>query len=309
MNRLSQFAAALPRLAPEYLVTVAADARTTTLWRLRQRWNGQRSLEPAAPPPGTPCIVILDHGLPLRRRLQRLPQREKERRLLLLSAPDEFPVTTDSHVYGLGASTGEGYVYAVPRSLLERIRDDGCEPALVLVADAVDRSDTCLAAIDQYAAHGPSFAIGGGRFIDRGRLRRIALGTTLGLILAASVALLAMPGIFGNLAEEQLARLEAETGELERILKSTESMAATMAAARRQQQQPEARLPELLNQLFAGVPPGHAIRRFEVRDGKLLVAGEGAEVEAWLTDAGFARENIVVEASANFRRFRAERPL
>lgn len=298
------------RLAPEWLLAIEHDGQRRS-YRIRNRWDGGRMLVPAPVSAGKSCYVVIDPDSPYRRKLQRLPDNEKGRQAMLQAAPDEFPLPADTLEFGLGLRDGEGYLYALLREKRAQLQAEGVNPAIVLIAGGAVTEASCLEAIEQYERLGRSFAMGSSRtrYLSRGLLAQLMLGTGLCLSTLLAVIAIAAPGVFGDLIAWRTNQLRNEAGDLPAVLKATEAMLATQADAAKLLGSPEARLPQALAKLFSSVPPRHGIRRIEFDGTGLVVAGTGTEVQAWLTEAGFETSQINVESVGNFQRFRAVRKL
>lgn len=297
-------------LAPKWLLAIDHDGSRRG-YRVRNRWDGQRTLVAASVPLGKPCYLVLDPDSPYRRKLQRLPDTEKGRQALLRAAPDEFPLPPATLEFGLGLRDGEGYLYALPRDKREQLQGEGISPAIVLIAGGAVTEASCLEAIDQYERRGRSLAIGGSRtrYVSRRLLGQVALGAGLCLSTLLAVIVIAAPGVFGELIAWRTDQLRREAGDLPTLLKASEAMVATQADAAKLLRSPEARLPQVLAQLFASVPPRHGIRRIEFDGKELVVAGTGTDVQEWMGQAGFDASQVSVESVGNFQRFRAIRKL
>lgn len=298
------------RLAPEWLIAIEHDGPRRG-YRVRNRWDGRRILVAAEVPAGKPCYLVLDPDQPYRRKLQRLPDNEKGRQALLHAAPDEFPLPPDTLEFGLGLRDGEGYLYALPREKREQLQGEGVNSAIVLIVGGAVTETSCLTAIEQYERYGRSLAVGSSRtrYVSRRLLGQLVLGAGLSLSTLLAVIVIAAPGVFGDLVAWRTDQLRREAGDLPAVLKASESMLATQSDAAILLRSPEARLPQLLGQLFASVPPRHGIRRIEFDGKELVVAGSGTEVHEWLGQAGFDASRISVESVGNFQRFRAIRTL
>lgn len=297
-------------LAPEWLLAVDRDGQRRA-YRVRNRWDGRRSLVAATIPAGKPCYLVLHPDSPYRRKLLRLPTDEKGRQALLRTAPDEFPLPPDMLDFGLGLRDGEAYMYALPREKRLQLHEEGINPAIVLIAGGALTEDHCLRAVEQYERHGRSLAIGSSRtrYVSRRLLGQAVLGAGLCLSMLLVAIVVAAPGIFADLIAWRTDQLRREAGELPAVLEASEAMLATQADAAKLLSSPEAGLPPILAQLFASVPPRHGIRRIEFDGKQLVVAGTGTDVQAWLGAAGFEASQISVESVGNYQRFRAIRKL
>lgn len=297
-------------LAPEWLLAIDHEGQRRS-YGVRHRWDGRRTLIEAPVPAGKPCYLVLDPDYPFRRKLQCLPDNKKGRQTLLRAAPDEFPLPPDTLEFGLGLRDGEAYLYALPRDRCEQLKGEGINPIIVLIAGGAVSDASCLEAIEQYERHGRSFAIGGtgAHYVSRRLLGQVVLGAGLCVSTLLAAVMIAVPGVFGDLIAWRTDQLKREAGDLPLVLKASEAMLATQADAAKLLSSPEARLPQLLAQLFSSVPPRHGIRRIEFDGKELVVAGTGTDVQAWLGQAGFEASQISVESVANFQRFRATRKL
>lgn len=299
-----------PLLAPEWLAC-ADEKLNVRSYRLRLRWNGQRSLEPATLPPGTPCYLVLHPGLPFRRKLQRFPAQPKARQVLLRAAPDEFPLPSEAVSFCLGLRQEEGYVYALPVEIDRQLREQvpGTEIVLVGGTDKLDES-ACMAALEAYEQYGSALAFGGRRKpIARHWLLNLplAIGAMLGIGLSIWLAAGADP--FADILNQEQKRLQRETAVVAGQYAATESMLAAREQLARLHEGPDAHLPEKLAQLWQGVPAGHSIRRIEYKEGHLSISGNGLDVGPWLESAGFPTTQITTEATGKLLRFRAETDL
>ncbi len=297
-------------LAPEWLLAIGNNGQRQS-YRISIRWDGRRTLAAAQAPTGKPCYLVLDPGCPYRRKLLRLPDSEKGRQALLRAAPEEFPLIPETLEFGLGLRDGEGYLYALPVGKREQLASEGINPVIVLISNGAVTEASCLEAIEQYERHGRSLAIGSlrTRYVSRSLLRSAALGTGLCLSTMLAVILIAAPGIFGDLVAWRTDQLRREAGDLPEVFRASENMLATQADAAKLLRSSEARLPQVLAQLFATVPPRHGIRRIEFDGKELVVAGTGTDVQQWLGQAGFESSQISVESTGTFQRFRAVRNL
>jgi hypothetical protein len=294
-------------LAPRWLTSVDTQMRMTT-YRIRLHWNGRRTLEAATLPAGEPCYLVLHPGLPFRRKLQRFPAQAKAREVLLRTAPDEFPLTEGAVSYCLGLRQGEGYVYALPGEIDQQLRERGLQPDIVLVgnADSLDEA-TCLATLEIYETYGSTLAFGGRRRpLPRRWLLDIPLATSAACALALAIWLALGADPFADFLAREQERLRLETATVAGRYAAAESMLIARDQLARLRESPGARLPGELAKLWRDVPPGHAIRRIEYKDGHLTVTGSGVEVGKWLEASGFAPEQIKTETIGKLNRFRAE---
>lgn len=299
----------LPGLMPRWLVALAADGGITG-YRINMRWNGRYLLQPAKPPEGQPCVVVVAHELPFRRKLQRFPATRKARLAMLRTAPDEFPLPPEDMRYGLGMQGSDGYLYALPRTTLEILGERKLRPVTVLVSGARLDAAGCLEAFENYLTYGQSVDLLQGRQrLSRRSLLQAALGASLLAGLLAGIGFATHPEAFTNLQEWRAAPLREKGSALPRLYRSTEKMAYAQAEAARLYATPEARLPGILAQLFATVPAGHSLRSIELKNGTLKISGTGTEVQNWLIAQGFPAERIIIEEAGSYQRFRAERTL
>jgi hypothetical protein len=301
---------ALPfALMPQWLVAVDRDGKQSA-WRIRRRWDGRPRLEPRQLPAGKGCIVALDPDLPYRRKLQRFPATARARRALLRAAPDEFPLPAEAVRYALGTRGGDGYLLALPEQELTRLREAGLNAAAIVTAgEGLDEAG-CLAALATIEKQGETASFARGkRLLPRSWLRPVVLAVSLLLLAGAAAQLLLGPDLLGNAIAWRNEQMRREAGDLPRLYATTETMAASHAAAAKLRALPEARAAAVLGQILATVPPGHGIRRIEIANGTLRLAGSGADVQDWLTAAGFPANGIVVEKIGSLQTWRAELPL
>lgn len=299
----------LPGLMPRWLVALAADGGVTA-YRIAMRWNGRYSLQPATPPVGQSCVVVVAHELPFRRKLQRFPATSKARLAMLRSAADEFPLAPEDMRYGLGIQGSDGYLYALPRETLDVLGERKLRPVTILVSGARLDAAGCLEAFENYLSHGPSVdLLQGPPRLSRRRLLQALLGSALVACLLAGIGLATHPDALASLQEWRAAPLREKGSALPKLYRITEKMAYAQAEAARLYATPEARLPGILAQLFATVPAGHSLSSIELKNGTLKISGSGIEVQKWLTAQGFPAERIIIEEAGSYRRFRAERAL
>ena len=297
-------------LTPEWLLALDADG-TRQAWRIRQRWNGERWLQPAKPSADRPCIAVLAAAVPLRRKLQQFPATARARQALLRAAADEFPLPADAIDCGLGLRDGEGYLYALPRDKRAQLQADNPPFLALLVAPAPDlAAPTCLAALEQFERFGPALCLGDGpRLLSRRQLVNGALGALLVLLLGGLALVVAQPRWLEQVLDAELSALERQAGDLPRLLAASDRMAHARIAAEKLANDPAARLPAELAQLFATLPLGHGMRRVEFKENTLRIAGSGPDPGPWLRAAGFADDTIILETLGGSPTWRAEKKL
>jgi len=297
-------------LAPRWLASVDAQMKVHA-YRVRLHWNGRRTLEAATLPAGEPCYLVLDQGLPFRRKLQRFPAQARAREVLLRAAPDEFPLAEGPVSYCLGLRQGDGYVYALPGEINEQLHERGLQPDIVLVGSADTLDEThCLATLETYERLGSSLAFGGRRRpLSRRWLLDVPLAAGVAIALALTIWLATGADPLAEFLNSKLERMRMETATAAGQYAAAESMLATRNQLDGLRESPGAGLPAELTTLWREVPPGHAIRRIEFKDGKLMVSGSGVEVGKWLEASGFAPDQITTETIGKLSRFRAERKL
>lgn len=295
-----------PALLPKYLVTLGADGPTGS-YRLGLRWDGRHTLKPAGYEEGQPCIVVVGHELPYRRKLQRMPDTLGARLALLKAAPDEFPFAVSEMRYGLGLLGKEPYLYALPDAGLDALRQRKLHPAVVLVAANPQQPADCLDAVEQYLQQGMTADLLRSRnFFSRRRLWQMLLGTGLGLALAGSLALMVLPDLFADMVDRQVEPLRERGSVLPTLYRTTEKMAEAQRQAAQLFASPEARFPAVLAQLMESIPPGHSLRSIELKNGVLKIYGNGSGMREWLIAQGFPAESITLEDGGSYKRFRAE---
>jgi len=296
-------------LVPEWLVAVGRDG-IRAHFRICQHWDGRITLVPESVPPGKPCIAVVDFSLPFRRRLQRLPATSRARQALLKAAADEFPLATESVRYALGERDGEGYLYAMTEEDLAHLSHAGLEPAVVLVAAGEANQAGCETALETFETQGEAVSfVRGPRLLNRRWLRNGILVACLLGIAAGVAQLLLGPDLLGDAVAWRVQKLRREAGDLPRLYGATETMIASREAAAKLFAMRESNAPAVLGKLLATVPPGHSVRRIEISQSTLRVAGSGADVQVWLAEAGFPAEGIIIEKTGSFQAWRAERPL
>lgn len=301
----------MPRLAllPKHLVTLDTDGQIGS-YRLGLRWDGLHTLKPVDNADGQPCIVVMSHDLPYRRKLQRMPDTLRSRLALLKTAPDEFPFAAGEMRYGLGMLGKEPYLYALPDARLDALRQRKLLPAVVLVAANPQYPADCLDAVEQYLQRGVTADLLRSRsFISRRRLWQTLLGAGLGFALTGSLVFMALPDLFTGVVEHRVEPLRERGGVLPKLYLTTEKMAEAQRQAAQLFASPEARLPAVLARLIGSIPPGHSLRSIELRNGVLKIYGNGSGMREWLVSQGFPADRITIEDGGSFKRFRAERPL
>jgi hypothetical protein len=297
-------------LAPRWLVAVDMQLEIS-VYRIRMRWNGTRTLVADTLPAGEACYVVLHPDLPFRRKLQRFPTQSRARDVLLRTAPDEFPLADSAVSYCLGLRQGEGYVYAMPATIAAHLRERGLEPDIVLVACAGSLDEPgCIATLEAYERLGPSLAFGGRRRpLPRRWLLDVPLAGGAAIALAMTIWLATGADPFAEVLDSTLERMRAENSVVAGNYAAAENMLATVDQIALLRENPNGRLPGELARLLSDVPPGHAIRRIEYKDGRLMVSGSGTEPGPWLASAGFAPDEIKAETIGKLSRFHAERKL
>lgn len=306
----TQQAVRRPLLAPRWLVSVDAGFNLQA-YRLCLHWNGRRALAPGTLPAGEPCYLVLHPGLPFRRKLQRFPTQSKAREVLLRAAPDEFPLTDGVVTYCLGLRQNEGYVYALPGAFDDQLRERGLLPDIVLVgnSDALDEA-VCLSSLEAYETYGATLAFGSRRRpLSRRWLLDLPLAASAALALALVTWLTLGADPFAELLQGEHQRLQKETAVVAGQYAATESMLAARSQLARLREDPDAQLAAELAKLWDNVPPGHAIRRIEFKEGRLTVTGSGANANQWLESSGFSPAQITTETTGKLSRFRAEKTL
>jgi hypothetical protein len=294
-------------LAPRWLVSV--DARMVEVtYRIHLSWTGRRSLLAATMPAGEPFYLVLHPSLPFRRKLQCFPANAKARKVLLRTAPDEFPLAEGTVSFCLGLREDEGYVYALPSEINEQLQRLGRQPDFVLVgcSDTLDEAD-CLATLAAYERFGSSLAFGD-RLppVHRHWLLDVPLAASAAVALALTVWLTSGADPLAEILGGEEERLRRETATVAGQYAAAESMLTTRNQLSRLYESPGAHLPAKLARLWRDVPAGQAIRRIEYKEGHLTVTGSGIEVGKWLESAGFAPERITTETVGKLNRFRAE---
>lgn len=294
-------------LAPRWLVTVDAQ-KTLHTYRLRTHLDGGNSLRVENIPSGERCWVVLDPNLPFRRKLQTFPQQSRAREILLRTAPDEFPLARESVLYSLGLRDGEGYLYAIDISLLDTLRERGIVPDITLVGDQpLLDEQTCLRAVACYEKLGAPLAFGHRRRpLPQRWLINMALASAAGLLLTVAALLATGHHPLASLLDDKLVQARAETAELSSQYLAANRMLDTHQELTAFGATPEARLPQMLEQLWGTMPDAHSIRRIEYKDGQLTLLGSGADAARWLESAGFAPEKIKIEMAGKLSRFKAE---
>jgi hypothetical protein len=303
-------ASSKPLLAPRWLVSIDADFNTQA-YRISLHWSGRRTLVSGALPAGEACYLVLHPALPFRRKLQRFPVQAKAREVLLRTAPDEFPLAQGAVSYCLGLREGEGYVYALPGEINDRLLEAGLRPDIVLVggSQGLDAAD-CLATLGAYEQFGPTLSFGSRRRpLPRHWLLDLPLAVGAALALGLMVWLAAGADPFAEVLGKEQARLRRETAGVAEQYAAAENMLAARSHLARLRETPGAKLPLELDNLWQGIPPGQAIRRIEYKEGHLTLIGSGVEVGKWLESAGFAPDKITTETVGKLHRFRAEKVL
>ncbi len=296
-------------LMPRWLAAFDETENLAT-YRLQLRWNGSYRLHPDAPPQGAQCIAVIGCNIPYRRKLQRLPEDEKARNAMLLSAPDEFPVPAGEMCYALGVRGSEGHLYALPKTILDTIGQRGLQPVIALIAEQRTGPEGCLAALEAYLKQGKSADLLRGKFmLSRRRLLQTQLGLSLLLMLAAAAWLILHPDIFLRQLEHRVETLRAKGSSLPRLYRASEKMAYAQHQAAQFYAAPEARFPALLADLTATLPPGHSLSSIELQNGILKIRGTGTHARDWLLAQGFPADGISEEQLGERTLFRAERIL
>lgn len=300
-----------PRLpvAPSAVVTCDRDQQLRG-YRLKLRWDGRFELRPAALPDRKPCLLLIEQTLPYRRKLQQFPAEAASRMALLRTAPDEFPVPAADMLFGMGLHGAEGYVYALPRHDIERLRERGIAPAVVLVGERLDETPSCLATIEGYFRYGAALdLLQARRLFSRRALRHLQLGSALALMLLVAGALLFKPDLLGNFLEWRAGSLREQGGALPRLNKITAKMAYAQTQAASLYAGKDAELAGHLGKLFATLPAGCSLRDIEYQNGILKISGRGAAAKAWLIEQGFPTDAISVEDLGSYQRFKAQRAI
>lgn len=300
----------LPHLAlmPRHMVAISAE--NITGYRLALRWDGHYTLKPAALPTGRPCIAVFDHSLPYRRKLQRIPDTQSARLALLRAAADEFPLPMEQMVYGLGLQGQDSYLYALPRTQLDALREQKLNPVMAWVSLDAGNPAACLDALESWHKLGaPADLLRNNSFLTRRGVWQTILGSGIAIAAALFAALVAMPDFFTHAIEMRIAPLRERGSTLPTLYRTTEKMAYAQQQASQFFAQPEARFPTLLAQITATIPPGHSLRSVELKNGMVKLYGNGADVKEWLQSLGFPADRISIEDGGSFKRFRAERPL
>ncbi len=280
-------------------------------YRIHLSWTGRRSLVAATMPVDEPVYLVLHPSLPFRRKLQCFPAHARAREILLRTAPDEFPFAGGSVSYCLGLRQNEGYVYALPSAMNERLQQLGRQPGFVLVgiSDTLDEAG-CLATLAAYEQFGSSLAFGGRvPLVHRHWLLDVPLAASASVALALTVWLAAGGDPLAEVLGSEERRLRTQTATVAAQYGAAESMLATRKQLAQLYESPGARLPAELATLWRDVPAGHAIRRIEYKEGHLTVTGSGIDVAEWLQSAGFGPEQITTETVGKLNRFRAEADL
>lgn len=309
--RLRQGWSKLPRspFAPSWIVAAGAEDRRRC-YRLRLGWNGAYRLQPAILPAGKPCILIIGHTVPYRRKLQQLPATSPARLALLRTAPDEFPVPPAEMRFGMGLRGADSYLYALPRQHIADLQEQGLSPAAVLIAGDVETAEGCLAAVDEYFRYGAALdSLKTRRLFSPRAWRNLQLGAGLALLLLVSGALLAKPGMFSDMLEWRAKSLREQGGALPKINQITEKMVLAQAEAARLYAGKDAALAPSLGKLFNALPTGYSLRSIEYKNGILKVSGRGGNDKTWLIAQGFAEESITITDLGSYQKFTAERPL
>jgi hypothetical protein len=296
-------------LAPEWLIALSRAGEPVS-YRIHTRWDGRRELIARSLPPGKPWLAVIDATIPLRRKLQRLPLTARARQAMLAAAPDEFPLAPEHTHYALGISGSDGYLYALSDDELHRLPSEGATARHLLVGTSPLGPEACLAALQSHQRLGPAVDFLRRRpRLARWKLRAGLLGGVLLMQLGIALPLLLNPGLLDRYAADRARDLRRQAADLPQLYTASETMAASREAAAQLFARPEARLPQELSRLFAAAPHGHAIRRIELADGVLRVAGSGPSPQAWLIEAGFPPEGIRVETIGNRTNWSAERKL
>ena len=298
----------LPQPFPCWLVTLSANGSTTE-YRLQMNLAGQYQLLPDKIPAGQACVVVVDHALPYRRRLQRFPDTNRSRLAMLNTAPDEFPLTPADMLYSLGLAGNDGYLYALPRLQIEVLTERELKPAVVLVSGSSVNIRPCLDAIESYFRLGATADLyQSARLLSPRALLKLKLTATIATLIAGCLFLSSSVGL-DSVLEWRHKALVAQGGTLPERYAATEKMAYAQRQASILYAKREARLPAILASLFNTVPPGHSLRNIELKGGILKISGTGIEVKEWLKGQGFPPESITVENMGTFQRFHAERAL
>jgi len=293
-------------LLPKHLVALGIDGPIAG-YRLSLRWDGRHTLKPAGYAEGQSCIVVVGHELPYRRKLQRMPDSPRARLALLKAAPDEFPFAAGEMHYGLGLLGKEPYLCALPDAGLEALRRRKLHPAIVLVAANPQHPADCLDAVEQYLQQGITADLLHSRnYLSRRRIWQMLLDAGLGLALAGSLTLMALPDLFAGAVERQIEPLRERGSVLPALYRTTEKMAEAQRQASQLFASPEARFSAVLAQLMESIPPGHSLRSIELKNGVLKIYGNGSGMREWLLSQGFPADRITLEDGGSYKRFRAE---
>lgn len=296
-------------LAPQWLAVVTNDGIGNT-YRIRQHWDGRKSLDPLPVPSKEACFIVLDPDVPFRRKLQKFPETKKAQQALLRAAADEFPFTAGAVDFSLGVRNGEGYLYALPHDKRSQIDEITSGPKIVLSAKEPLSENTCLEALQEYEKFGSIVAFGSTRrYLSRRFFSQLLLSIGLAFNVIVGGYVLLAPNLFGGIIEWQLERIRITAGNLPKTYAATEAMIAAREAMVGIQTHPNAKLPSILGKLFVAIPPNCAIKNVELKDNILTVAGTGSDVLEWLKKSGFREEDIKTESIGNYSHFQAKQKI
>lgn len=297
-----------PVIGARWLVEVGAEGARTA-WQIAGTALGRLGLVPLpeAVAPRGGIIVVLDiTAHPWRRRLQRVPANPAVAGALISSAADEFPFPSERMRYAVGLDGSQAWLCALETEQIAGIAGPGQRLQAILIGQPGP-----VGALSALSLHGRCGAASDFLGVSQWLIHRnwLKAAGRAAAVLGGSalvIALLVDDEVPSRLLARQVAALEQQTGDLRQKHQTGQRMQTALQTIAELHASPEARLPEILERVFASIPPGHALARIEYRNGTLVLGGTGPDARRWLLAAGVPDAAIYTESVGNYSHFRAE---
>lgn len=261
---------------------------------VRYRWDGALDVVPGGSENSSEFVLVLDPGLPFRRRFRMPAAGRFARHGLSDLASELFPFSRDASHYALGEVEREPYVFALPDGQLRELSGRFSRaPQAVLVGRGQPRD----------LRHALSLWVGQGRafdFLNRPRpiprsllLSLLLAGALLGAAVWASGDLMQTFANYRDTKNARIAKLKSEAELLARRRVSIAHMNAAYAAVNGLFESGGGRMHTLLESLVNGLPDDIELRSVVFDGESLKVSGWSKSGVGWTED--IAGEVTVVE--------------
>ncbi len=267
---------------PQHLVYLDADLGQHW-YKIARQLDGRVRLKAISRTKAKQPILVLDPGMPFRRRYQLALDRRFHRNALMAAADGMFPFPVVDGYFAIGEEAGSGYLYGIPRQQLDDILSAGVHnPQAILVSPA--HSDSLHAALNGWLQRGSiADLLNGPKPINP------ALRSTLMLLTFTTLLL---GGIWYNWDQQQAEQAELFQARYSKLRAEGEPLLTRYQAIKRMKSaisgleelaaMPASTAQARLDMLLRALPEKTAIDRISYQDGRLKISGWGADPNSWL---------------------------